>query len=236
MQRRDFLRLGVTLGLAGAGIGELSRLAHAGRRQTSEHLLATLAAEALPDPAPAQPVIPREAWGALPPNHDAPNEHGFASADNPEGWYVYPGDLRSAYHTGVLHHVGAYYVNDRNTLLEVQRFQRAVRGWANVAYHFLVGRQGGIYAGRELNVRGTHVAGHNAGSAGVCLLGDLHWQFPTEAQLRATRGLIRWLAGEFTLITLAGHGDLNPETVCPGANLRPFLPLLAAQSGLILTA
>ena len=87
-----------------------------------------------------------------------------------------------------------------------------------------------------MSVRGTHVEGHNTGSVGVCLLGDLRWQFPTEAQIRATRSLIRWLAVELDLTTLAGHGDLNPETACPGGNLRPFLSLLAASAGLALAS
>src|SRR5688572_29247770 len=47
-----------------------------------------------PAPRFQRPVtIPREDWGALPPDHNAVNENGFYSADNPEGWRIYEGNL-----------------------------------------------------------------------------------------------------------------------------------------------
>lgn len=54
---------------------------------------------------PAMPTpIARSDWDARPVNHDSPNEYGFASEDNPTGWYIYTEDLNTVYHTLVIHH------------------------------------------------------------------------------------------------------------------------------------
>ncbi|NPV66366.1 MAG: N-acetylmuramoyl-L-alanine amidase [Anaerolineae bacterium] len=189
-----------------------------------------------PTPPPAAlippPIVPRAQWGALPPDHNAPNEPGFYSLDNPEGWRVYEGDLRAVYRTVVIHHSANYGRDDIDTLLYIQRRHREERGWADVAYHFFVGREGMIYAGRPLDVRGTHVAGYNTGSVGVCLLGNFEETEPTVSQLANTLLLVQWLAAILGLTHLAGHSEFNPETECPGDHLIPYLDVLAAGSGL----
>jgi hypothetical protein len=178
-------------------------------------------------------IVPRADWGALPPNHSAPHETGFYSLDNPEGWREYSGDLRARYNTVVIHHSANYGRDDIHTLRYIQDRHRNDRGWADVAYHFFVGKTGTIYEGRPLNVRGTHVANHNTGTVGICLLGDMRTQTPTVPQLASTQELVRWLAAELALTHLAGHAEFNPETVCPGTNVMPYLDVFAAAAGLI---
>ncbi|GAB4569432.1 MAG: hypothetical protein Kow0077_01960 [Anaerolineae bacterium] len=186
-----------------------------------------------PEPIPPPPIVPREAWGALPPDHTAPNENGFYSLENPEGWRVYEGDLRTIYRTAVIHHSANYGADDVDTLLYIQDRHRNERGWADVGYHFFVGKGGTLYEGRALEVRGTHVAAHNTGSVGICLLGNYEEQPVPAAQIAATHTLLNWLTRTLALTHLAGHREFNPETVCPGANLLPYLDALAAASGLI---
>jgi hypothetical protein len=177
-------------------------------------------------------IIPREEWGALPPNHEAAYEKGLYSDETPEGWRTYEGDLRDDYQTLVVHHSVIDEGDDLLTLLEVQRLHREDRQWADVAYHFFIGKQGAVYEGRAMNVRGTHVAGYNTGSLGVCLLGDFMTNTPSTEQLDMLRQLSRWLVVRLQLTHLAGHRDFNPETLCPGDNLEPLLPDLAAYAGL----
>ncbi len=182
-------------------------------------------------PSPA--VISRQQWGALAPDHSALYEHGLFSDDNPTGWRVYEAPLSEVYRTVVLHHSVIYEADDAATMLEVQRFQREERGWADVAYHYFVGKSGTIYEGRRLNVRGAHVGGYNTGSLGLCLLGDFSEDSaPTEPQLSSTRQMLAWLTQTLALTHIAGHRDFNPATVCPGDQLAALIDGLALDAGL----
>lgn len=182
-------------------------------------------------PPPA--MISRLDWGATPPNHDATYENGLYSVDNPEGWYVYDPPLTEAYQTVLIHHSVVDEGDDLSTLLEIQNAHRNDRGWADIAYHYLIGQTGLIYQGREVGVRGTHVAGFNTGSVGICLLGNFMNIAPTASQLDSARQLVRWLAGFLALTHLAGHRDFNDGTQCPGDNLVTYLDDFANASGLI---
>ncbi|MCD4685905.1 MAG: N-acetylmuramoyl-L-alanine amidase, partial [Anaerolineae bacterium] len=139
------------------------------------------------------PIVTRAAWGARAPNHQATYETGFYSLDNPEGWREYTGDIRTTYRTVVVHHSAEYDTDDLTTVRFIQNLHMDTRGWADLAYHFLVGKTGTIYEGRALNVRGTHTAEFNTGSVGVVFLGYLHLEQPTPEQLHEGRRLINWL-------------------------------------------
>ena len=177
-------------------------------------------------------IVSRAEWNALPPNHSASQEYGMHNDDNPEGWYVYDDALTTVYKTLVIHHSVIYEDNDIDTVREIQRTHRRNRGWADVGYHFLIGKNGTIFEGRELDVRGTHVGGHNTGSVGVCLLGNFMEETPTDPQIRATYQMVVWLTDHLALTHLAGHHHFNADTVCPGDNLRPYLHDFALRARL----
>ena len=178
------------------------------------------------------PVVTRDQWGALPVNFNARNEKGiYAKDSNPEGWYVYAGDLRASYQSLVIHHSAFYKADGLATLLEVQRLHRNDRGWADIGYHFLVDKIGTIFEGRDLAARGVHTQGYNTGSAGVCLLGDFRTAAPTGAQWAAAAALSAWLVERLALTHLAGHSQFNQGTACPGTTLLEKLPDLAETAG-----
>jgi hypothetical protein len=242
LTRRQFL---AWLGMGGAtltaGGGIVWVLIHLLARRASDRLLAAIATEAaITAQAPTLPVVPRppivarEAWGALPPDHTAANENGFYDpASNPEGWRAYTPPLIGIYNTVIIHHAAFYQFDDLSTVREIDRLHRDDRGWADIAYHYLIGLGGTIYEGRPLNVRGTHTAGYNTGTVGICFLGNFVTDYPSEAAIRATLALVQWLAAELSLTHLAGHIDFNPTTECPGTNLIPYLDVLASASGLV---
>lgn len=182
-------------------------------------------------PPPPQPFVSREAWGALPVNHEAANENGFYSAENREGWRVYD-DLYTAYQTLVVHHSVIEADSDLATVREVQALHQGERGWADVGYHFLIGKDGALYEGRTLAARGVHVAGYNTGSVGVCLLGNLSNSEPTPAQWQMLIQVCLWLKGLLGLTHLAAHRDFNPMTACPGDTLWAAMDTLAQGVGL----
>lgn len=245
LSRRQFLTL-LGLGCSGtvvasscSGLLGLLILAQQNQEDAVPQMV-TITATPLPSVTP-QPIayplmIPREAWGALTPNHNAENENGFYDpTTNPEGWRVYDVPLEQAYQTVVIHHSVIMENNDDvATLLEIQQAHRNDRGWADVGYHYFVGREGIVYEGRDIRVRGTHTAGFNTGSVGVCLLGDYTSQLPTERQIRGAEGLINWLAQRLELTHLAAHNMFNTTTLCPGGNLLPYLGMFAANANLML--
>lgn len=182
---------------------------------------------------PKPPIIGRNDWGAFPPDLNSTNEHGYFSADNPEGWYLYPDDLQGSYQTLVIHHAGFYEQDALSTLKEIQRSHREDRGWGDVAYHFFVDKDGTLYEGRDMGARGAHVEGFNTGSLGVCLLGNFLYETPSAIQLQNSDTLNRWLKYRLGLTHLAGHSDFNDFTACPGIFLIAQLEDMAKRADLI---
>jgi N-acetylmuramoyl-L-alanine amidase len=104
---------------------------------------------------------------------------------------------------------------------------RAVNGWADVGYHYVIGNGAGsgdgeVEAGRPAGVRGAHARGSNHCSLGVCLVGNFEETSPTAAQMKALGELLRDLMRRHGL----GPGDIllhrsvkGCDTVCPGRGL-----------------
>jgi hypothetical protein len=179
------------------------------------------------------PIVLRADWGARAPDHAAVNEPGYYGLSNVEGWREYEGDLRAIYRTVVVHHSVILENDDLSTMQEIQKEHMELRKWADIGYHFGVGRSGQVYEGRALIARGTHVEHFNSGSVGVVFFGNLQHDQPTREQIDAGRRLIDWLALRLELTHLAGHSDFNDFTDCPGNNMLPYLAALANSAGLV---
>jgi N-acetyl-anhydromuramyl-L-alanine amidase AmpD len=145
---------------------------------------------------------------------------------------TYSDDLRSVLNTIVVHH--SAYPHAGPT--EIQNLHMDRRGFADVAYHFLIDTEGIIYEGRELNIRGAHVQGFNTGSVGIVLLGNFNDEQPSEAQISSLRSLVHYLHYAYEIRYLAGHKDYpdqSPDgTECPGDHLYPLLPALVRSLGM----
>ncbi|CAG0962214.1 hypothetical protein ANRL4_00741 [Anaerolineae bacterium] len=237
MSRREALLWIGTLtaggGTALCGVGGLIALLIGRKNQEAVRLQTTLAAIAMTPPGTTLTppvIIPRDQWGARTVNHQASNESGFAPA-NPLGWLEYQGDLAAVYSTVAIHH--SYPVRrDTGTMRELQDIHMDGQGWADIGYHFGVGGDGKVYAGRDIRARGSNVAGHNTGVIGVVAIGDFESEVPALAQLNALQNLILWLRAQYTLTHIAGHYEFNPDTQCPGKYLRLQLDTLAYNCGL----
>ncbi len=232
INRRQFLALTALSAAACSGICTVSAMAGA---LLSRRIAPTPTATPLPAPTDlpltAPVILPREAWNARPPNHAAEAEKGFAGPDNLLGWYVYQGDLSQIYRTVAIHHSHPIR-RAGGTMRDIQDLHMDTQKWADIAYHYGIDGSGKIYAARDIHVRGASVAGHNTGTIGVVLIGDFEQESPTGQQLDATQQLVNWLKGTYRITHLAGHYEFNPVTVCPGANMRPYLEPLARQAGL----
>lgn len=233
LTRRQFLGI---IGVLGAGTGAvcggITATSFLALQSNSDPTLTLIPSS--PTPIVEKPaMVSRAEWGGLSPNINARNENGYHNRlTNPEGWYVYPDDLQNSYQTLVIHHSGFYEDDGLSTLAEIQRVHRNDRGWADVGYHFMIDKDGTIYEGRDITVRGVHVEGYNTGSLGVCMLGDFRFEAPSLAQLNATYALNDWLVFRLGVTHLAGHQQFNDWTVCPGTFVISQLEDIANRAGL----
>jgi hypothetical protein len=184
-------------------------------------------------PPPRPTIISRTEWNARFLDLNASEEFGLFDAEaNQEGVLYYPGDLSAVLNTIVVHHTA---IPDASPA-EIQELHIDRRGFADVAYHFLIDANGAIYEGREINIRGAHVQGFNTGSVGIVLLGNFNDEQPSETQLASLRAFVDYLRYAYEIRYMAGHKDYpnqSPDgTECPGHNLYLLLPDLARSLGM----
>jgi len=98
------------------------------------------------------------------------------------------------------------------------------RGWGDIAYHYLIGSDGRVFEGRNVDFQGDSGTSYDLnGRLLICVLGDFRKQLPSEAALKA---LVEWTAAslhEHALTTedLATH-RMVAATDCPGDRLQQW--------------
>jgi N-acetylmuramoyl-L-alanine amidase len=202
LRRRRLLRSSALLLGVGAGLTHLPADAGA----LGEELAATTGYVHAPPPVDEIPpfVKPRETWGAAAPV---------------QPYVPHTPTTVSLHHTGTVWH-GRPPVEQY--LRNIQAFHTGPeREWEDVAYHYLIDLEGGVWAGRPPTVRGNPSVYYDSmGYVLICLLGDYSVQEPSEAQLEAVAGTAAWLIRRFKLAAGAidAHRDHAP-TACPGDNI-----------------
>lgn len=58
------------------------------------------------------------------------------------------------------------------TVEDIRRWHKQ-QGWSDIGYHYVIGRHGEKWTGRDVDVSGAHCEGHNRNSIGVCYIGGL---------------------------------------------------------------
>ena len=115
--------------------------------------------------------------------------------------------------------------HDRSTVLNIQRLHHG-HGWADIGYHFLVGRDGRVYEGRSLRAQGAHAGNNelNQHNLGIALIGDFMTQLPNRAQLDTLSKMITHYQSTYRISSqrVYGHRDLK-ATLCPGDRLYAWL-------------
>lgn len=109
---------------------------------------------------------------------------------------------------------------------DAQAAQRFNGRLPSIGYHFVIDLDGHVWTGRHLDEIGAHVAGHNAGSIGICLVGGLEREGRyTPEQWQALAELVRQLTcfpqrGRNDVpwpLPMCGHRDLSPDANGDGA-------------------
>ena len=121
------------------------------------------------------------------------------------------------------------------------------KGWNDIGYNWLVDPKGVVYEGRGESVQGAHFSCMNSGTTGICMIGNFETATPTDTALTVLQKLIAWEAcskeidpldasyhnsSATELDNISGHRDGNglphscTNTLCPGDNLYPLLPII----------
>lgn len=69
-------------------------------------------------------------------------------------------------------------------------FLRAVNGWNDIGYNFLVGDDGNAYEGRGWYIQGAHAQSYNNDAIGIVIMGDFTNVMPGQAALDALNNLL----------------------------------------------
>lgn len=111
---------------------------------------------------------------------------------------------------------------------EITRWHKN-RGWGTIGYHHVIDRDGTVAEGRKESMPGAHVAGHNTGSIGICLIGghgssenDRFGENYTPEQEQALLSLIEDIKTRATITKVRGHNEVAAKA-CPGFNVKRWL-------------
>ena len=95
------------------------------------------------------------------------------------------------------------------------------QGWSDIGYHYLIRLDGRIELGRDVDIIGAHVEGHNAHTIGVCYVGGLDrngkpYDTRTENQKASLLSLLMMLRKTYPKAVIKGHRDFpGVKKACP---------------------
>jgi len=133
-----------------------------------------------------------------------------------------PARVRSLF----VHHTTGSGSSSVAWLRSIQNFHQAPapagRGWADIAYSWLVDSAGVAWEGRGWELVGAHTAGHNSSAVGIAFLGDGRRPVPPAA-LATIRALADEADARFgRQLARRSHRDVS-ATVCPGDVLAAWV-------------
>lgn len=217
----------------GIGVGELINHNHLRQRDLRIGQRLQLPAHARRVPAPTA-----AADGAVIRSGTAGGVGGMSALITRRQWGApEPGsnwDLMGPVRHITLHHTDEYPgmrgLPDEIVVQNICRYHRRL-GWADIGYHYLVGRDGKVYEGRRVDRQGAHSGGdNNRNNLGISLIGNFERQLPDTLQLSSTQQLLSQQLGHYRLArkALRGHREWSP-TICPGDAL--FAWMVAFREG-----
>jgi len=113
---------------------------------------------------------------------------------------------------------------------DIDRWHRK-QGWACIGYHYVIRRDGTVEEGRDEEVVGSHVAGYNSVSVGVCMVGGVDANDVTKAKNNFTKAqfdslkqLLIDLKVRYPKAKIQGHRDFpNVAKACPSFDVAAWL-------------
>ncbi len=112
---------------------------------------------------------------------------------------------------------------------EIRRWHMQDRGWRDIGYHWLIGRDGSVMAGRAETEIGAGIIGHNNGVIHICLIGgadsaetDRFAVNFTGRQEITARQLLQAVSSRTGIRRISGHNEWAAKA-CPGFNVPSWL-------------
>lgn len=165
----------------------------------------------------------------------------------------------------IVHHTASPNrpTNPSEVVRYIQRYNTVDRKFIDTGYNFIIDHKGVIYEGRAARryaagepitgednkgwgVVGAHAKHSNAGSCGICLIGDFDKANPTDAAIHSLISVLAWQSsrhridakGSDTYIdthgqqrrfaNISGHRQVG-FTACPGRRLFAAMPALRRE-------
>jgi len=140
--------------------------------------------------------------------------------------------------TEIIIHCTATIEGKDYTIDDVRRWHTAPppdgNGWSDIGYHYLIGRHGEVWEGRDVDIQGAHCAagGHNRNSIGVCYVGGVSAlngkpkDTRTLAQKAALLNLLNDLLQVYPNAKVYGHRDFDKGKACPSFDAKQEYRLL----------
>lgn len=130
----------------------------------------------------------------------------------------------------VIHHSASPTVDDvqrhgdQAMVKSIQHYHMVDKGWADVAYHYLITPSGGVFEGVPENIEGSHMKQGNNGWLGICLLGNYDREEDFEragAGRQAMWELVERLRVKYNVprYNIVGHQDHQRGRDCPGKHV-----------------
>ena len=150
-------------------------------------------------------IVGRQTWNAL-----------FATSTNAGGSNTLKKSKRSI--NLIVVHCTATEEGKDYSVAEIRRWHLK-RGFSDIGYHYLIGIDGKVHEGRNVNISGAHTAGYNAHSIGVCYVGGLDKNHKakdtrTPAQKASLLRLLTDLKKIYPKATIHGHREYANKA-CP---------------------
>lgn len=122
--------------------------------------------------------------------------------------------------------------SEHGVMREIRNFHIHTRGWADIAYSYVLFPSGRLYTGRGFHGLPAAQLNHNSGTIAICLAGNYETQHLTDSQKRRLIEACNNLA-KLGVRTVGGHREApGQSTACPGSHVMPFLNTLADKSRL----
>ena len=150
-------------------------------------------------------IVGRQTWNAL-----------FPASTNASGSNTLKKSKRSI--NLIVVHCTATEEGKDYSVAEIRRWHLK-RGFSDIGYHYLIGIDGKVHEGRNVNISGAHTAGYNAHSIGVCYVGGLDKNHKakdtrTPAQKASLLRLLTDLKKIYPKATIHGHREYANKA-CP---------------------
>ncbi len=98
------------------------------------------------------------------------------------------------------------------------------RGFSDVGYHYFIHKNGGLSAGRSLEIDPAAQRGHNTGTIAICVHGLAEDKF-TELQYNTLKYLVYSIQMEYVPpLRVRGHCEVSPKA-CPVFDYKTVLSL-----------